>query len=963
MNAIILDNSNSNFCNYYDQLNFNNEFLGINELLIFNLNIRSFNSNFDELSQYLNGLKLQPAVLVLTETWFSECTITEIDGYVSYHTYRKDSRGGGVSIYVRNSFSTKCITNFMIESPDVEMCAVTVNFSSELRYDVLGFYRPPSGNLSLFNSYILSNILTEYTSSTPVILCGDFNIDLINPTGQENDFINHMNSFSFLPHINKPTSVCEYSSTCIDHIWTNQLCEIKSGIFEIKITDHYPVFLLIKFPDKKNLIEITFRDHSEKCLNNLKYNVNAMISLFEDINFDDVNAACNLFNATFYNIYNTSCPIRKKKISFNSFSKPWIKNDLKIELNRKHAFYKDYKRGYLSFNSYKMYSNCVGRKLKKAKIQYYTSKFSSIQCDQKGTWKEINKLLLKKPKKNKNVELHDLLGNIVSPDSVADSFNDYFSKVGVNLNANIPPSSVTPLHYMNEVNTIAMETEMATSHEVHKIISSLLSKKSDIKDVPIFIYKFLNDEISNIICKLFNGSIQSGIFPDCNKLAKIVPIHKSGDSTTSSNFRPISLLPILSKIFEKLMHYRLNNFVERNNLIRNNQFGFRKSRSTTDVVLEFLDHAFNSLNEKNYLIAIYLDLSKAFDTINHEILLTKLNHMGIRGGVGEWFKSYLSSRHQYVTVNGFQSSKNTITTGVPQGSVLGPLLFTLYINDMANACGDLESLHFADDTTLFLRGNNISSDVLKVNSGLDVLDEWLKANKLVLNLEKTTHMIIGNHLVSNTTPICMRGFPIAKTSHTKFLGIILDEKLNFKLHVEHVCNRLARAIGVVRRVSQFVTVAVLKKLYYSLFFSHMIYGVVAWGNSSILCKTKMNILQNRFLRLFPDGYDYKKTAKEHNILKFDSILFYFSAIKFYECFILNKHEHFRAIFNNYVPSHSYRTRFSTEDNLLLPLCNTTSFQKSFLYNSIEKWNSLNVELKHSESIEIFKNRLKSHLLQ
>ena len=209
----------------------------------------------------------------------------------------------------------------------------------------------------------------------------------------------------------------------------------------------------------------------------------------------------------------------------------------------------------------------------------------------------------------------------------------------------------------------------------------------------------------------------------------------------------------------------------------------------------------------------------------------------------------------------------------------------------------------------------------------------------------------------------MRGFPIAKTSHAKFLGIILDEKLNFKLHVEHVCNKLARAIGVVRRISQFVTVGVLKKLYYSLFFSHMIYGVVAWGNSSILCKTKINILQNRFLRLFPDGYDCKRTAKEHNILSFDSILFYFSAKKFYECFIMNKHEHFRAIFNNYVPSHSYRTRFSIEDNLLLPLCNITSFQKSFLYNSIEIWNSLNVEIKHSESIEIFKNRLKCHLLQ
>ena len=243
---------------------------------------------------------------------------------------------------------------------------------------------------------------------------------------------------------------------------------------------------------------------------------------------------------------------------------------------------------------------------------------------------------------------------------------------------------------------------------------------------------------------LFDNSLSEGIFPECFKTAKIINIFKPGNSNSIANYRPISMVPFLSKMFEKLMCARLDSYLKSNNILCINQFGFRKNSHTSDAIIEFLDYVYSSLDEKQSNIAVYLDFSRAFDTVKHEILMSRLQHNGIRGVMLNWFKSYLSNRKQYVSVKNSSSSMSNITLDVPQGSVLGPVLFLLYINDMHRSSDHSRFVHFADATTVFASDNGINNVHASVNRELVGVDNWLKTNRLSLNVSKTSYMIISN---------------------------------------------------------------------------------------------------------------------------------------------------------------------------------------------------------------------------
>ena len=241
--------------------------------------------------------------------------------------------------------------------------------------------------------------------------------------------------------------------------------------------------------------------------------------------------------------------------------------------------------------------------------------------------------------------------------------------------------------------------------------------------------------------ELFNESIFNGKFPDKLKTGRVIPLHKSGPTTSLKNYRPITTLSVFSKIFEKLVHHRMTSFISRYNIIKPNQFGFQKNKSTSDAILEFLENVYESFEENNFYLSIFLDFSKAFDTISHDILLDKLEYMGFRGPVHSWLSSFLSNRRQYVDVGSSSSCSLPITIGVPQGSTLGPLLFILYINDMENSLSNMNIIHFADDSTLHTKLRRNSNITTLVNNELCSINSWLQANKLFLNIDKTKYMI------------------------------------------------------------------------------------------------------------------------------------------------------------------------------------------------------------------------------
>jgi len=931
------------------------------KFFIIHQNIRSFNANYDYFSAFLDSLMCRPSVMVLSETWHSSGFCNELAGYNSYHIYRERRAGGDVSIYVDDRFNSSLISEFSLCDGAVEVCSVTVKIKYDLSIVVMGIYRPPQGNTNDFFSVLFDDILPQFDPLIPVVICGDLNMDILQQDLASLELLHNFSSFSYVPLISGITRPTDDGGTCIDHIYSNQTLHTMSGIFDVPITDHCPVFTVVETPT--NLTDFVlkkFRDHSHNCLLTLKREVGVVFNYLEDVLCGDINSSVDTIMKILYNLYDNCCPERKKCVSPKRMSKPWLTNELILDINRKHSLFRYYKRGIIDFDVYRVYKNNLKRKLRRSKAVFYQNKFDT--GDSKIVWKTFNSIVSRAAKKrDSGPALSDFVVDDVDSDyALSQHFNDFFSTVGSNLSNSVAGNQRNALNYMGDQVPNSFFMRPCNANDVERKITSL--SNSSAGSIPTHIYKYLKHEISPVISKLFNMSIVEGEFPSCLKISRVVPIHKSGSCSLVSNYRPISILCTLSKIFEKLMYDRLINFLNSNGTLKNNQFGFRKHCSTSDTILQFLNDAYMSLESTSQFVTVCLDLSKAFDTVNHGVLIRKLAHVGVRGLSSRWFTSYLCNRTQYVRIRDSESDVRILSAGVPQGSVLGPLLFLVYINEMSNVCPDLECLHYADDTTIYASDVDINSATMRLQAGLVRLDEWLKDNGLVLNIQKSNCMLISNTMPGgNLPPIMIRDCTISQVDSIKFLGVSIDSCLNFKEHVDGVCRRVSQAIGVVRRISCFVPIRVLMSLYYSLIYPHLTYGVLAWGNSSECNINRIERLRRRFVSMLDCG-DGRQIARSPPIFNFRCIYRYFAVIKLFQCYKFNRHIYFKDLFVRLVPDHAYSTRFADRDNFNLPFVRLSQTQRSFLPVAVAVWNTLPDAIREATSLSCFKHRLRKFLL-
>ena len=956
-NVIQLSDQIETNCKHYDENSFkiaNNSNHG--NFLIYHQNIRSYHKNSNEAFVYINKkLSLSPDVIIFSETWLNQSDVVNHDGYNSYHSIRSSKAGGGVSIFIKSNYKSMQLEKFSIVKDYIELCGTEIKFHNQTKLVVLGVYRPPNSSISDFN-ITLNDIMNSFPQQTHVYIVGDFNIDLLNPDRLGIDFINNCHMNSYAPLITTATRITNTSATLLDHIWTNQLYDSFSGVLDCIATDHFPIFTKLNLNTQiDSYISKKFRDHSEANIAKLQTEVSSFINELETVTLD-VNDKTDLFCTNLYNLYNSCCPIRQKNISLKHLHKPWITDGLLRSLNRKHDLFRKMKRNIVPFEVYNNYKNQLTSLLRKAKKSYYEHRFNQCSGDIKKTWKCLNSLI--KAKKTKtSITLSENGSDVVDSHRVSETYNKYFSNIAKELDNKIPLTNLSPLQYMGDPSQNSFFGQPTNPNEVAKIISKFANKSADLNCVPVFIFKSLKNLISPTISKLFNQSLLTGIFPDCLKVAKIIPIFKSGDTKSVTNYRPISMLPFLSKIFERLMFIRLNSFLNMNDTLCDEQFGFRKSSSTSDACVEFLDNTYNAMNDRNNLIAVFLDFSKAFDTVNHDILLQKLNHIGIRGIMLDWFKSYLKNRVQYVSIDSTRSTKSCISLGVPQGSILGPILFLLYINDMSKSSSHLKFVHFADDTTVFASKHNINDLFNTINDELKNIDNWLLANRLSLNVLKTSYMVFTKNTIPNDKKIQIRGVDLTKVSNIKFLGIYIDDKLNFNAHVNQLSNKLSRAVGLMKRMSQILPDQAMLNLYYSLFYSHLTYGIIAWGKSSIRNSKKLASMQKRAWKLLAI-HDPK-----HNLLNYESVYKYFVAVKTHKTMVLQNHNYFKEKFQQLVPAHLHDTRSRAQNNLNIPFFRTNKGQNSFMFQAILTWNNLPASIKIPNiSLHVFKKRLKEHLI-
>ena len=504
--------------------------------------------------------------------------------------------------------------------------------------------------------------------------------------------------------------------------------------------------------------------------------------------------------------------------------------------------------------------------------------------------------------------------------------------------------------YLGNQHEITFFLTPTTKSEVEFELKQLRNNKSiGPHIVPTKILKTFHKTISEPITLLINTSFKNGKFPTLLKLAKVIPTYKRGDKSQCTNYRPISLISNISKIIEKIIYKKIYSFLEQNKMLYNRQFGFRNNHSTSHALIEITEKIRKACDKGLYACGVFLGLKKAFDTVNHNILLEKLKYYGIRGVANDWLRSFLCERQQFTDVNGSHSKTKPITHGVPQGSVLGPLLFILFINDLHKSVKFSQVNHFADDTNLLLIDKSLKKINKHINHDLALITHWLRSNKISLNTSKTEIIIFRSKRkeIKKLLNFRLNGQKIPISTKVKYLGVILDQHLDWKEHLSYILPKLNRGIGLLSKIRHYVPKFLLRTLYFCLFNSHLIYCCQVWGQSKMI-QQRLQTLQNKALRII----NFKPSDSPSNDLYYSNkILKLPHYIELLNCQLLkevlnnNTLEIFKNTFTKAEEQHDHQTRHSTRNSVNLNQTYTGMYGlNSIQHQAALSWNKLQTKL-------------------
>ena len=920
-------------------------------LKLVHLNVRSLPKKMEQIRLMLSGANLD--VITFSETWLKSYLHTQLVDLEGYKTFRLDrgangrrsKRGGGLITYIheKHASDSESLDDLNVSNEHIEAQWTFIHRPFCKNIFVCNVYRPPSGDLNKAISHLDDCLKTINLGKNNLFLLGDMNVNYINKKSLNFKKLNFfIQSNGLTQYINTTTRNTDKSNSLIDIALTNSKFICAAGTLDHFISDHQPIYLVHK-KAKDNRPTAQFKGRSYRNFDSDKFRDELAKADWDTFYASsDPVQVWNTMQNFIVSTLDQMCPIRTFHIK--NYRPDWMTKDLIEQIKDRDYFYKQAKKtGDVDmWNIAKHLRNVTNSHIRSAKREFVLNELKLNENNAKKFWKVIRSVIpSNKSCSNSEILLRD--GDIkIDKAEVAHFINDYFVNIG-----NLPPQlDKRSIGEGNSPMEVGPDESMGYAWsgvgelEVYKAVKSInTSKSSGLDNISSMVIKLAFESLIPEVTYMYNLSLEKACFPDNWKKALVVPIPKQGNLTKVQNYRPISLLPLPGKVLEKLVHSQLSEHLETDSLLSDNQFGFRKSRSTVHAIAQVTDFINKKMDAHLATIALFIDFKKAFDCVQHPVLIRKLKDLGFSDTIITWVTSYLSHRKQRVYANGTYSEYLDITQGVPQGSVLGPLFYIVYANDLVNIVKHCKLAMYADDTVLYISRKNFDVSVKNLQEDINSIALWCQTNGITANTDKTKVMVFGSKCTLVKLPnfeVKFGDAPLQAVSSYKYLGLTLGSQLNYNLHVSKIIGSVTGKLKQFQRMRSFLNNKAALMVYKGMILPILEYGDVFLHAASVENRKKMQTLQNKGLRCALNrGIDTGTVElhKEANLLK----LHYRR-----EQHILN------YIFDNaQVESNlkvksglTVQTRSSTKLLLKVKRPSTEKFKRSLAYVGPSKWNAL-----------------------